>query len=82
MLHLLTATDLFLALPNGCFCQMTGFPLMSARRIVNQSAIPEKDAKSSQKRKSTEQDNPSRSSKERKLAAGQTVSAKRMPEQL
>ena len=28
MLHLLTETSLFISLPNGCFCQMTGEPLV------------------------------------------------------
>ncbi|KIK10192.1 hypothetical protein K443DRAFT_61217, partial [Laccaria amethystina LaAM-08-1] len=27
MLHLLTDTSLFLSLPNGCFCQVTGEPI-------------------------------------------------------
>lgn len=28
MLHLLTETSVFLSLPNGCFCQVTGLPIV------------------------------------------------------
>ncbi|PBL03541.1 hypothetical protein ARMGADRAFT_901085, partial [Armillaria gallica] len=29
MMHLLTETAIFLSLPNSCFCQMTGEPLIN-----------------------------------------------------
>lgn len=49
MLHLLTDTSLFLSLPNGCFCQVTGEPIIHMipgisqvedGRLQNQNDIP------------------------------------------
>lgn len=35
MLHLLTETSLFISLPNGCFCQMTGEPIVNVKPPVS-----------------------------------------------
>lgn len=34
MLHLLTETSVFLSLPNGCLCQVTGIPVIFVTPIV------------------------------------------------
>lgn len=36
MLHLLTDTSLFLSLPNGCFCQVTGEPIIHMIPAISQ----------------------------------------------
>ena len=34
MLHLLTETSVFLSLPNGCLCQVTGIPVIFVTPII------------------------------------------------
>ncbi|KAI5892940.1 uncharacterized protein SCHCODRAFT_02458821, partial [Schizophyllum commune H4-8] len=31
MIHLLTDTSIFVSLPNGCLCQMSGVPVVNLR---------------------------------------------------
>jgi hypothetical protein len=47
MFHLLTDTSLFLALPNDCYCQLSGEPLMNMKLLVpnvQQPLIPSRPA--------------------------------------
>ncbi|KAI5836411.1 hypothetical protein K523DRAFT_258539, partial [Schizophyllum commune Tattone D] len=34
MIHLLTDTSIFVSLPNGCLCQMSGVPVVNLRPSV------------------------------------------------
>ncbi|KAL7279239.1 hypothetical protein ACG7TL_007079 [Trametes sanguinea] len=42
MLHLLTETSVFVSLPNGCFCQLTGDPIVNIRPsdLSDRSVVP------------------------------------------
>ncbi|KAK7690659.1 hypothetical protein QCA50_005758 [Cerrena zonata] len=54
MLHLLTETSIFISLPNGCFCQMTGEPIVNFKAPINLSHRPPAQVDNDRKRKASD----------------------------
>lgn len=70
MLHLLTETSIFLSLPNGCFCQMTGQPIVHRKLVVEEPRRLIFPTNVSRKRKAPMETDEERPKKRRKLDNG------------
>lgn len=78
MIHLLTETSMFFALPNGCLCQMTG-PILLYTAPQNER---DRTAKPSNKRKRTTTESEESDRLHKRLKVGSTASFSRPPPKL